>query len=277
MIRSAKSAQPRSSQVFRPRAFVAAPWSTDAIVLPDALAHSIEAAAAAQSPEPTIRALLRRYRFDSLSYFATRAVGGVLTAHLMWTTLPESWSVLYRREAFAGVDPRLARARGQIGPRLWDAGDYARDIRRRAFLSEAARYGVCSGVAVALTDGAMNQVTVTFDRAESPIRAARREATLASVGDLTVTAIALHESVLKWRVGGGADGAPGAPALTLRERDCLELAARGMTSADIGTKLCVAERTVNFHFSNIKTKLRAMNRPEAIARGIAMGLVTVDR
>jgi len=276
MIRSAKSAQPRRIGHFQRHAVVAARWSADAIVLPEALAHSIETAAAARSPEPTIRALLRRYHFDSLSYFVTRTIGGALTAELMWTTLPERWSAVYRRGAFASVDPRLARTRGQIGPVLWDASDYANDIRRRVFLAEAARFGVCSGVAVALTDCAMNQVTVTFDRAESPVGAARREATLGSVGDLTLTAIALHESVLKWRVGGGPNGSAIASALTLRERDCLELAARGMTSADIGTKLCVAERTVNFHFSNIKTKLRAMNRPEAIARGIAMGLVTID-
>ena len=276
MNRKAKSAPARRSEQFRPHTVVAAPWSANAIVLPDALAQSIETAAAAHSPEPTIRALLLRYRFDSLSYFVTRTVGGVLAAELMWTTLPEAWSAMYRRDAFASVDPRLARTGGQIGPRLWDACEYVRDIRRRVFLTEAARFGVCSGVAVALTDGAMKKVTVTFDRAESPASAARLEATLASVGDLTVTAIALHESVLKWRVGGGPNGSAIAPALTLRERDCLELAARGMTSADIGTKLCVAERTVNFHFSNIKTKLRAMNRPEAIARGIAMGLVTVD-
>jgi DNA-binding CsgD family transcriptional regulator len=275
MIRPAKSAQPRDRQQLRPRASVAAPWSAAAIVLPDALAHSIATAAAARSPEPMILALLRRYRFDSLSYFVTRDIGGVRTAELMWTTLPERWSAVYRRDAFASVDPRLARIHGQIGSMLWDACDYARDVRRRAFLAEAAHFGICSGVAVALTEGAMNQVTVTFDRAESPVGAARREATLASVGELTVTAIALHESVLRWRVG-GADRSAIAPALTLRERDCLELAARGMTSADIGTKLCVAERTVNFHFSNIKTKLRALNRPEAIARGIAMGLVTFD-
>ena len=31
----------------------------------------------------------------------------------MWTTLPSRWSALYRREAYAGVDPRLARASGQ--------------------------------------------------------------------------------------------------------------------------------------------------------------------
>jgi DNA-binding CsgD family transcriptional regulator len=276
MIRSAKSAQPRRSRHFPPRAFAAAPWTANAIVLPDALAQSIETAAAAHSPEPTIRALLHEYRFDSLSYFVTRPVGGMVAADLMWTTLAEPWTTMYRRDAFASVDPRLARTRGQIGPRFWDARDYARDVRRRAFLSEAARFGVCSGVAVALTDGAMSQVTVTFDRAESPASAARHEATRARVGDLTVAAIALHESVLKWRVGGSPGGSPDAPALTLRERDCLELAARGMTSADIGTKLCVAERTVNFHFTNIKSKLGAMNRPEAIARGIAMGLVTID-
>ena len=275
MIRPAKFAPPRDRQQFRPRASVTAPWSAAAIVLPDALAHSIATAAAARSPEPTILALLGRYHFDSLSYFVTRDIGGVRTAQLMWTTLPARWSDVYRRDAFASVDPRLARIHGQIGSMLWDACDYARDLRRRAFLAEAAHFGICSGVAVALTEGAMNQVTVTFDRAESPVGATRREATLASVGELTVTAIALHESVLRWRVG-GANRSAIAPALTLRERDCLELAARGMTSADIGTKLCVAERTVNFHFSNIKTKLCAMNRPEAIARGIAMGLVTFD-
>jgi len=33
---------------------------------------------------------------------------------------------------------------------------------------------------------------------------------------------------------------------------------------------------VNFHFSNIKSKLGAMNRSEAIARGIAMGIVSCD-
>ena len=49
---------------------------------------------------------------------------------------------------------------------------------------------------------------------------------------------------------------------------------RSLLHQAIGTKLCVAERTVNFHFSNIKSKLGAMNRPEAIARGIALGLVS---
>jgi DNA-binding CsgD family transcriptional regulator len=40
--------------------------------------------------------------------------------------------------------------------------------------------------------------------------------------------------------------------------------------------LSVAERTVNFHFRNIKTKLGAINRPEAIARGISLGILNSD-
>ncbi len=245
--------------------------AVDGIVLPRALAHPIGAAAAAACPEAVVRTLLQRYRFDSLSYFVTRSVRGFVGGELHWSTLPAPWVARYRREGFVAVDPRLARARAQIGPTLWDACEFAADPHARRFLAAAAAAGVRSGVAIALTDGQMNRVTVTFDSARSPVDAARRDVVVAAQGDLLLIAIALHEFVLKWRTGGGGRSAA---ALTLRERDCLELAARGLTSAGIGTKLRVAERTVNFHFSNIKTKLGATNRPEAIARGIAMGIVS---
>jgi DNA-binding CsgD family transcriptional regulator len=233
----------------------------------------IARAASALSPETVIRGLLKSYPFESLSYFVTRTVAGIVHGELVWTTLPSRFVGRYRRENFARVDPRLERTRGRIGPMLWDAHELAGNQERDRFLALAADYGLRSGVAIALTDGALNQVTVTFDSAAGPIGSAQRNALVAIAADLTLISIALHESVLKWRVA-NAIGTPGpAPALTLRERDCLALAARGMTSADIGNKLCVAERTVNFHFANIKTKLGAINRPEAIARGIAMGIV----
>ena len=53
--------------------------------------------------------------------------------------------------------------------------------------------------------------------------------------------------------------------MTAREIQCLQLAAHGLTSHDIGEKLSLAERTVNYHFCNIVTKLAAANRAEAIA------------
>jgi len=64
--------------------------------------------------------------------------------------------------------------------------------------------------------------------------------------------------------------------LSSRECQCLTLAARGMTSYDIGEKLGIAERTANFHFSNIISKLGVLNRREAVAMGMAHGLIRVD-
>ena len=44
------------------------------------------------------------------------------------------------------------------------------------------------------------------------------------------------------------------------------------TSADIGLKLDIAERTVEFHFAGIRSKLSAVNR-QAIAKAMASGLI----
>ena len=89
-------------------------------------------------------------------------------------------------------------------------------------------------------------------------------------------AMALHEDVLSWRFGKAAVRKHAGPCLTQRECDCLKFAARGMTSADIGNKLALTERTVNFHFGRLRQKLGALNRPEAIAKGFSMGFVTLD-
>jgi DNA-binding CsgD family transcriptional regulator len=66
----------------------------------------------------------------------------------------------------------------------------------------------------------------------------------------------------------------GAP-LSAREIQCLQLAAYGMTSADIAQKLNLAERTINFHFCNIVTKLAAANRAEAIATAVSRRIIGV--
>jgi len=67
----------------------------------------------------------------------------------------------------------------------------------------------------------------------------------------------------------------GAP-MSARERQCLQMAAHGMTSAEIGFKLGISERTVTFHFANIVSKLGVLNRHEAIAKGIAQGVVRME-
>lgn len=62
--------------------------------------------------------------------------------------------------------------------------------------------------------------------------------------------------------------------LSLRERQCLEFAALGMTSEDIAIKLGIAARTANFHIANVLHKLDALNRREAVAIALSAGFIT---
>jgi len=82
-----------------------------------------------------------------------------------------------------------------------------------------------------------------------------------------------HEIFMKSVIEiGAAPRAAGAP-LSKRERECLALAAHGLTTDDISIKLDISSRTVQFHFDSIRSKMGAANRQEAIAIGVQTGIV----
>ena len=56
------------------------------------------------------------------------------------------------------------------------------------------------------------------------------------------------------------------PGLTEREREILDLVARGLTNAEIARRLVVSDKTVRNHVSNVFTKLQVAGRAEAVAR-----------
>ena len=62
------------------------------------------------------------------------------------------------------------------------------------------------------------------------------------------------------------------PGLTEREREILDLVARGLTNAEIARRLVVSDKTVRNHVSNIFTKLQVAGRADAVARARDAGL-----
>jgi DNA-binding NarL/FixJ family response regulator len=78
-----------------------------------------------------------------------------------------------------------------------------------------------------------------------------------------------------WPATGGSAPAVDArpfPALTEREREVLDLLARGLSNGTIGQRLAVSPRTVANHVSNILTKLHATDRTEVAIRARNAGL-----
>ncbi|WP_328707850.1 response regulator transcription factor [Streptomyces mesophilus] len=69
----------------------------------------------------------------------------------------------------------------------------------------------------------------------------------------------------------GAAPAP-LPELTVRERELLDLVARGLDNLAISRRLTLSPKTVRNHLSNILAKLQAASRAEAIVRARQAGL-----
>ena len=63
------------------------------------------------------------------------------------------------------------------------------------------------------------------------------------------------------------------PDLTSRERDVLTAMTAGATTAQIGARLGLADKTVRNHISNLLTKLEVLDRTQAVlkARGARLG------
>ena len=95
-----------------------------------------------------------------------------------------------------------------------------------------------------------------------------------TVGAIALLAGVVHEALVA-HCNAAAPARADAP-LTERERECVALVARGMTSADVGMQLGISTRTANFHIGNVMAKLGAVTRGEAIARAVAARLVSVD-
>lgn len=75
------------------------------------------------------------------------------------------------------------------------------------------------------------------------------------------------------RVGQMLKQEDAAEHLTDREKEVLELLARGQRNKEIADALFISERTVKFHVGIIFQKLGVSNRAEAVSRAIQTGLV----
>jgi DNA-binding CsgD family transcriptional regulator len=215
-----------------------------------------------------LAALAERLGFDGFS--CLRIGCGTATPELLEhrTTAAPPWVAHYASRGYHLVDPRVTRTLGRAVPVAWD-GRSAPGPHAEAFLADARRYAIRSGVAMAVHDPRGGRVVVCWD---SSVATARGDGAGSELATIALLAGIVHEAVVARR---SALPAPAAE-LTPRERECLAHAARGMTSRDIADKLGISERTANFHIGNVLAKLGALNRGEAIARAVAQNLVTLS-
>jgi DNA-binding CsgD family transcriptional regulator len=244
--------------------------------LPPLLLELIEAAERGGDLVPAVIATVRKLGFDGFLY-------ATASYHLRpnnderiyyFTTLPLEWVIRYDQQAYVECDPRVLYSFESALPLVWDqVSERGKSLKTDAFLLDAAAHGVASGVAFPVYAGFPARTLVSLSASTPVLDGARRAEISANLGDIYLLGQYFHEIFVKGVIEKGiAPQFEGAP-LSARERQCLQMAAHGMTGAEIGFKLGIAERTVTFHFANIVSKLGVLNRQEAIAKSIAQGVI----
>src|SRR5205814_7587699 len=178
-------------------------------------------------------------------------------------------------QAYIEVDWRITRALDSALPLVWDY------ISERAnatgttsiFLEDMLANGVGSGVVCGMHGPHNTRVIISLSYTSPQIDDARRETISRNLAEVMLFNTFFHEIFMKSVIEKGiAPSFQGAP-LSKRERDCLILAAHGQTTQDMAYSLGISERTVQFHFDGIRSKLGAANRQEAVAKAIATGVI----
>lgn len=99
-------------------------------------------------------------------------------------------------------------------------------------------------------------------------KAARYDELVAAIREVHAGGRPIGEAVAR-RLAARERGGP----LTPRELEVLELLREGLTYAEIGERLGVAQRTARAHVVAVKEKLAAANNAQAVARGFERGLL----
>jgi DNA-binding CsgD family transcriptional regulator len=186
---------------------------------------------------------------------------------------PSGWRKFYLKQgAGAESDPVRARAQQQVTPLLW------RELMPQAptLVRKAREFGFATGVIFPTHGPAGQWSALTLIGTRGGVEA--EHAILETLAEAHLLAAYVHEAcarIIRRRLDSSLAVSQPVPdlALSRRERECLVLAARGQTAAEIGRSLEISERTVTFHLTNARKKLGTASSPHAVVRAVSLGLI----
>lgn len=243
--------------------------------VPPFLSALIAAARQGSDLLPFVDSITRHLGFETFLYAASAMTKPDHEQRAyVYTTLPLAWVGRYDQMAYVEVDPRVTITWDSAVPLVWDQANVrGHGTRADAFLDDALAHGIASGVSFMFHGPHNSHVLVALN---SPIPTnddIRLQAITRNLPDILMFGHYFHEIFMKSVIEIGATPRSAGAPLSKRERECLSLAAHGLTTDDIATKLEISSRTVQFHFDSIRSKLGAANRQEAIAIAVQSGVV----
>lgn len=242
--------------------------------VPPFLDSLVAAASRGESLVPYIQSIVSSFGFDSFEYgVSTMPHADKDSLAYIYSTIPD-WSIRYDKMGYIEADPRMFLTCTSAVPLIWDQSNIRRfgpQVTR--FLDDALAHGLASGVSF-MWHGPYGTGMAVGLNSRIPFNDEIRVKSITrNLPDIVMFGHYFHEVFVLPALSVGKEPPTPFKRLSRRERQCLDLAARGMTTRDISTKLDITSRTVQFHFTRIYDKLGAANRHEAIARAVQTGIV----
>jgi DNA-binding CsgD family transcriptional regulator len=180
---------------------------------------------------------------------------------------PLRWQRIYAERGYVWKDPTVSHCQMNLKPLIWSEQMYSE--KSHDLWEDSRAHGIHHGLSVPVHErqGVKSMFSLARDQS---IVADPRELDRMLAG-ARVLANCAHFAMTKLIVPGLLKVHD--PKLTPRERECLLWSAKGKTAGEIGMILNISEPTAVFHLNNVVRKFNVANRTQAIAVGVAMGLV----
>lgn len=185
------------------------------------------------------------------------------------SSYPGSWARQYIEQRYEVIDPVVGLARSSQRSFQWDRRTLRLpSVSQQLFFTEAAKFGIHSGVTVPIRGG--------FGRFAAFTLAGNMDAGVdvhpTEVMETVQLAGLYYHAHVYAKLQLGLTRLVDAP-LTQRERQCLSWAARGKKMPETAKILGITTRTVVFHIENARSKLGASTVTQAVAEAAHRGLI----
>jgi LuxR family transcriptional regulator, quorum-sensing system regulator BjaR1 len=185
------------------------------------------------------------------------------TLCLSW---PEEWRNRYFERSYLRNDPAQLHLARSVDPYTWSetlaCPDYTKSQRR--IVHEASEFSMKEGLLIPILGLGTGIAMIS-------VAGSNRSLSLRERAELHLAAVYTHAQVRalsKRRVRA-------LPSLSVRERECLQLAAAGKSDWEIGEILSISQKTANAHIEHVKQKYRVSTRMLAVVYALRCGAIHV--
>ena len=185
-----------------------------------------------------------------------------LSASTVITSWPAELLSTFDREGLLQSSPLLRRLRNSTKPFAYDVETVTLERGNSVSADLFVRFNMPRGAFFPVHDAAGARGVISFSGDRAPF-------THQQILELNYLAIHVFDRLAEIR---NMDVRP-LDMLTDREVDCLNWTAAGKTSAEIAEILGLSEHTVNHYLNRSAKKLDTVNRTQAVAKALRIGLI----